>query len=79
MIKNLEYYLSPPYPIKLVPDQDGFWFACIPLLPGCMIQGSSRIEALDMLDEAKILWLKTALDNGIEIAEPDALSSRDAA
>ena len=79
MTKSLEYYLSLPYPIELIPDKDGFWFAQILLLPGCMTQGSSRIEALEMLDEAKILWLETALDNGIEISEPTALSSKDAA
>ena len=79
MNKNLEYYLSLPYPIELIPDEDGFWFAQVPLLPGCMTQGSSRVEALEMLDEAKMLWLETALSNAIEIPEPTALSSRDAA
>ena len=79
MNKNLEYYLSLPYPIELIPDEDGCWFAQIPLLPGCMTQGSSRVEALEMLDEAKILWLETALSNAIEIPEPTALNSRDAA
>ncbi len=71
MDKNLDYYLSLRYPIELIPDEDGIWFAQIPLLPGCMTQGDSRSEALTMLDEAKILWLETAMDAGIEIAEPD--------
>jgi antitoxin HicB len=68
--KTLAYYLSLPYPIELIPDEDGYWFAQIPLLPGCMTQGTSRPEALDMLDEAKELWLETALAEGIEIPEP---------
>ena len=68
--KTLDYYLSLPYTIELIPDEDGFWFAQIPVLPGCMTQGASRTEALEMLDEAKLLWLETALDEGIEIAEP---------
>jgi len=68
---NLEYYLSLPYPIELIPDEDGYWFAQIPLLPGCMTQGENRSEALTLLDEAKVLWLETALDAGMEIAEPD--------
>jgi predicted RNase H-like HicB family nuclease len=71
MDKSLEYYLSLPYPIELIPDEDGFWFAQIPLLPGCMTEGSSREEALEMLDEAKELWLETALDRGIHIPEPE--------
>jgi antitoxin HicB len=70
MNKPLEYYLSLPYPIELIPDEDGYWFAKIPLLPGCMTQGATRNETLEMLDEAKALWLETALSEGIEIPEP---------
>jgi antitoxin HicB len=70
MSKSLEYYLSLSYPIELIPDEDGYWFAQIPLLPGCMTQGTSRNEALDMLDEAKALWLETAISEDMEIPEP---------
>jgi antitoxin HicB len=70
MNKTLEYYLSLPYSIELIPDEDGYWFARIPLLSGCMTQGATRNEALEMLDEAKTLWLETALSEGIEIPEP---------
>ncbi len=70
MSKTLEHYLSLSYPIELIPDEDGYWFAQIPLLPGCMTQGATRNEALEMLDEAKALWLETALSEGIEIPEP---------
>lgn len=70
MTKSLEDYLKLPYSIELIPDEDGVWFAQIPLLPGCMTQGDSREDALHMLDEAKMLWLETALEEGIEIPEP---------
>jgi antitoxin HicB len=70
MNMSLSYYLSLPYPIQLIPDEDGYWFAQIPLLPGCMTQGASRTEALEMLDEAKTIWLDTALSEGIEIPNP---------
>jgi antitoxin HicB len=46
--KTLEYYLTLPYPIVLIPDEDGYWFAEIPLLPGCMTQGASREEAVQV-------------------------------
>lgn len=71
MTKNLTYYLSLPYPIELIPDEDGFWFARIPLLEGCMTNGDSREEALRMIDEAKQLWLETALEVGKTIPEPE--------
>lgn len=77
MIKSLDYYLSLPYTIELTPDKNGVWFASIPLLKGCMTQGDSREDALLMLDEAKELWLETALAEGMSIPEPigEALSS----
>ncbi|MBI5670367.1 MAG: type II toxin-antitoxin system HicB family antitoxin [Chloroflexi bacterium] len=73
--KTLDYYLSLPYTIELTPDEDGYWFAEIPLLPGCMTQGRSRAEALEMIDEAKTLWLETAIEAGITIPEPAELKS----
>ena len=68
--KTLDYYLSLHYTIELTPDEDGVWFASIPLLKGCITQGDSREDALVMLDEAKELWLETALAEGIPIPEP---------
>jgi antitoxin HicB len=71
MNKDLNYYLSLPYPIELIPDEDGYWFARIPLLEGCMTNGESREDALLMLDDAKELWLQTALELGKPIPEPE--------
>lgn len=68
--KPLTHYLSLPYTIQLTPDEDGSWFAEIPLLEGCMTQGDDRAEALALIDEAKALWLETALAEGIPIPEP---------
>ncbi len=75
MNKTLEYYQSLPYTIELTLDDDGMWFAAIPLLKGCMTQGDSREDALIMLDEAKALWLETALEEGIPIPEPTEILS----
>ena len=74
MDKDLNHFLMLPYIIELIPDEDGIWFAQIPLLPGCITQGNSRAEALEMLDEAKALWLETALSEGISIPEPEAIA-----
>jgi predicted RNase H-like HicB family nuclease len=51
--KGLEYYLSLPYSVELTPDEDGTWFARIPLLDGCMTTGNDAHDALDMIDDAK--------------------------
>ncbi|MFZ4816557.1 MAG: type II toxin-antitoxin system HicB family antitoxin [Phototrophicaceae bacterium] len=72
LTKDLTYYLALPYAIELIPDVDGYWFARIPLLEGCMTNGESREDALIMLDDAKQLWLETALQVGKTIPEPQA-------
>lgn len=72
--KDLDYYLSLPYTIELIPDEDGYWFARIPLLEGCMTNGESREDALAMLDDARRLWLETALELGVTIPEPGLIS-----
>jgi antitoxin HicB len=69
-LATLEYYLSLPYTVELMPDEDGYWFARIPLLPVCMTNGNSREDALEMLDDAKRLWLETALSLDMTIPEP---------
>ena len=69
--RTLEYYLSLPYTIHLTPDEEGYWFAEIPLLEGCMTNGKSREDALAMLDDAKRAWLTTALELGLLIPEPE--------
>ena len=71
MKKDFAYYLSLPYTIELTPDEDDFWFAEIPLLEGCMTNGSSRADALEMIDDAKRAWLETALALGLTIPEPE--------
>jgi antitoxin HicB len=71
--KDLSYYLSLPYTIELIPDEEGYWFARIPLLEGCMTNGDSRENALIMLDDARQLWLETALSLGKTIPEPEAI------
>jgi predicted RNase H-like HicB family nuclease len=73
MTRTINFYLSLPYTIELTPDEDGTWFAKIPLLKGCMTTGTSREDALVMLDDAKRLWLETALSLQLPIPEPDSI------
>ena len=70
-IKDLEYYMTLPYTIELTPDIDGYWFAQIPILKGCMTNGHSQADALEMVEDAKRAWLTAALQLGVEIPEPE--------
>ncbi len=69
---SVEYYLSLSYKIELYQDHGAF-VAEIPDLPGCITQGDSMEEAISSINEAKILWLETAIDRGITIPEPRQL------
>jgi antitoxin HicB len=65
-----------PYRIEMIPDDDG-WFISIPDLPGCISQGSTIEEALEMIRDAQHMWLQTALEDGIAIPEPGSADQRE--
>lgn len=69
VVKDLDYYLTLRYKIVLTPEEDG-WGAIIPELPGCVGGGDTIQEALDMLEDAKIGWLTSALAHNDVIPEP---------
>lgn len=70
MTKTLEYFLGLPYTIELSKHPGEGWFVRVRELPGCMSQGDSAEEALEMIHEAMVLWLETALEDGLAIPEP---------
>lgn len=70
MKKDLEHYLGLRYPVELVEDEDGGYFAQIPDLPGCISQGETGEETLKNLQEAKQAWIEVRLEDGLEIPAP---------
>jgi len=68
--KGLDYYLELPYRIIIYPAQEGGYVVEIPELPGCLSQGDTIEEAYTMIQDAKISWLESALEDGIDIPEP---------
>ena len=67
----VEKYLAKPYPIVLIPD-DGEWVVAIPDLQGCISQGATVAEAMEMIRDAQRAWLTVSLQNGAHIPEPSA-------
>ena len=67
---SLEYYFGLKYPIRLIPYGDGSYFADIPDLPGCMTEGDSLEETIEMIEDAKRAWLEVALESGKNIPIP---------
>lgn len=71
MNKTLDYYLSLPYTIEIIPDVDeGGYVARVRELPGCLTQADTWDELLLMIEEAKTGWLEVALEYEHPIPEP---------
>ena len=68
--KKLNYYMSLPYQIVITPSPEGGYAAKIPDLPGCITQGETRLEVLEMIEDAKRCWLTEELEDDEDIPEP---------
>lgn len=71
MKKTIDYYLSLPYRLEIVPDTvEGGYGARYPDLPGCMTCADTVEDVVVHAEEAKRIWLEAALEEGIDIVEP---------
>ena len=71
MKKTIEYYMSLPYRLEIVPDtEEGGYGARYPDLPGCITCAETLEEVAANAEDAKRVWLEAALEEGAEIAEP---------
>lgn len=70
---KLEYYMSLPYTIVVIPYQDGGYFAKVEELKGCMTEADSWEELKDMIEDAMRCWLEDAIEEGNEIPLPKVL------
>ncbi len=68
--KPLEYYLNLKYPVTLEAAPEGGYVVEIEDLPGCYSQGETVEEAIEMIEEARRLWLEVAYEDGLDIPEP---------
>lgn len=70
-MKDLNYYLSLPYRLEIVPDPDeGGYAARYPELPGCITCADTMDELVANAEDAKRVWLEAAQEEGLAIAEP---------
>ena len=75
-MKTLNDYLALSYRMEIVKDSDeGGFVASYPDLPGCITCGETEEEALKNALDAKKSWLEAALEENIEIPEPDSLEA----
>jgi len=70
MEKTIEYYMNLPYTIELIPEPEGGWCVAIKELPGCLSEGDTVDEAIEMIHDAMRGWLEISLEEGHDIPEP---------
>lgn len=72
-MKTLNEYMSLPYKMEIVPDkEEGGYVVFFPELPGCISCGETIESAVANVQDAKCEWIIAALENGIEIQEPES-------
>ena len=73
-MKTLEEYMAMPYRMEIVADKDeGGFVVSYPDLPGCLTCGETIETAVTNAVDAKKAWLEAAIEEGIDIYEPDSL------
>ena len=75
-MKTLNDYMAMSYRMEIVEDKDeGGLVVSYPDLPGCIACGETVESAVANAVDAKRTWLEAALENGVEIYEPENVIS----
>lgn len=75
-MKTFEHYMENFYRIEIIEDkEEGGFVVSYPELPGCISCGETVESALENAKDAKKEWIKAALEEDIEIPEPDSLEN----
>ena len=75
MMKTLNDYLEMSYRMEIVEDkEEGGFVVSFPDLPGCFTCGETLESAVaNAADAKKKAWIEAALEEGVEIPEPNSL------
>lgn len=74
MMRTMDDYMNMNYRMEIVEDkEEGGFVVSYPELPGCITCGETMELAIINAQDAKKSWLQAALEEGIEIHEPDSL------
>lgn len=70
--KNLDYYKKLPYTIVVErhDDQGTYYVARVVELPHCIITGNTPEEAIKEIEQVKIDWIQSNLEDGLPVPEP---------
>ena len=75
-MRTIDEYMKLPYKVEVIPDLDeGGYVASYPELIGCITCGDTMESAVANLEDAKRSWLEAAIEDGIEIPEPESANT----
>ena len=73
-MKTIDRYMAMNYRMEIVEDKEvGGFVVSYPELPGCITCGVTMESAIANAGDAKKAWIEAALEDGIEIHEPNSL------
>lgn len=73
-MKRIDEYMKLPYKMEIVEDlEEGGYVISFPDLPGCITCGDTIESAISYANDAKKEWLLAAMEEGIDIYEPNSL------
>ena len=75
-MRTLKEYLRMNYRMEIVADNDeGGFVVSFPELPGCITCAETMESAIRNALDAKKAWLEAAMEDGVEICEPDNMKN----
>ena len=73
-MRTMDDYMNMNYRMEIVEDkEEGGFVVSYPDLPGCITCGETVESAVANALDAKKAWIEAALEEGIEINEPDSI------
>ena len=61
---------NPGYTVTISKSHDGGWIAAHPQLQGCIADGKTPEEALELLHVSRALWIESRTACGLEVPQP---------
>lgn len=75
MKEKIDYYMSLPYKLEILSDEEGGFIARYPELPGCLTCSETMDDIVQLAEDAKRSWIEAALESDYEIKVPKATAS----
>ena len=61
------------FKVRIQKDEDGWYVATVPALPGCISQGKTEKEARENIKEAIELHLSSLAEDGVPIRQSESV------